>query len=223
MAYQPIVETRTGRTIAYEALMRTREPSMTGPAALLDAADRLHLHARLGRRVRERVAESFRPREEGALVFVNLHSKDLLDDDLYAPNAPLASIAESVVLELTERESLDEISNVRRRASDLRRGGYRLAVDDLGAGYAGLASFANLEPEIVKLDMSLIRDIDTSEVRGRIVHRMTDLCRDLGMKVVAEGIETTRELIRIREVGCDFAQGYLFGRPSQELTPGANL
>jgi EAL domain-containing protein (putative c-di-GMP-specific phosphodiesterase class I) len=98
---------------------------------------------------------------------------------------------------------------------DLRKQGYRVAVDDLGAGYAGLSSFALLEPEIVKLDVSLLRDIDQSPVKQKLVASMTALCKDMGFLVVAEGIETPAERDCVISLGCDLLQGFLFARPGR--------
>ena len=118
-----------------------------------------------------------------------------------------------MVLEITERASISTIDNVRTRIGRLRDRGFRIAVDDLGAGYAGLNSFALLEPEFVKLDMALIRDIDTSPVKQKLVSSMTKLCNDLGLHVIAEGVETLAERDTLCELGCDLFQGYLFARP----------
>jgi EAL domain-containing protein (putative c-di-GMP-specific phosphodiesterase class I) len=137
------------------------------------------------------------------------------------PDAPLSRIADQVVLEITERASLDSVSDVRSRVAALRELGFRIAVDDLGAGYAGLTSFALLEPEIVKLDMTLIRGIEASPVRKHIVDSMTRLCRELDMRVVAEGIETLPELGCVLDLGCDYLQGYLLGRPGPALVPSS--
>jgi EAL domain-containing protein (putative c-di-GMP-specific phosphodiesterase class I) len=216
IAFQPIVDARTKRTFAYEALMRTDEPSMPHPGVVLEAAERLDRLHSLGRRVRERVAESFRPASSDAVLFVNLHSADLEDEQLYDKAAPLAALAHRVVFEITERASLDKVADVRKLTTSLRAQGYRIALDDIGAGYSGLASFATLEPEIVKLDMSLVRDIENSPVRFRIVDSITTLCRELSIKVVAEGVETSRELGRLLDLKCDYLQGFYFGRPARD-------
>jgi EAL domain-containing protein (putative c-di-GMP-specific phosphodiesterase class I) len=96
----------------------------------------------------------------------------------------------------------------------LRSLGYRLAIDDLGAGYAGLSSVATLEPDFVKLDMSLVRDLGGSPIRQSLVTSMVTTCRDNGMRLVAEGVETIHELSKLTELGCDLLQGYHFARPS---------
>lgn len=219
VVFQPIVDRGSGQTTGYEALMRTREPSLPDPHAVLEAARRLDRLQEIGRRVREVAAATFRPPDGDALLFVNLHPADLLDSQLYAANAPLTALAHRVVLEITERTAIDDIVDTQHRVNELRFRGFRLAIDDLGAGYAGLTSFATLEPEFVKLDMSLVRDIETSQVKAQVVDSVTRMCRDVGVKVVAEGIETRAELARVIELGCHYLQGYLLGRPSPTPVP----
>lgn len=218
IAFQPIVDGRTRETIGFEALMRSEEPSMPTPAAVLDAAERLDRLHDVGRFVRARIAEvAAKASNNRALLFVNLHSADLLDEDLFDRDAPLSKLADRVVLEITERAAIADISDARHRAAELRRRGFKIAIDDLGAGYAGLTSFATFEPEIVKLDMSLVRGIESSPVKRVIVGRIASLCHDLQMRVVAEGIETHAELACMVELGCEYLQGYLLGRPDQRL------
>jgi EAL domain-containing protein (putative c-di-GMP-specific phosphodiesterase class I)/CheY-like chemotaxis protein len=216
MAFQPIVHAPGQPAYGYEALMRSTEPTLNHPGLLLQAAERLGRVHELGRIIRRLVAEGI-PRAPGdAVIFVNLHSVDLNDEDLFAPNAALSAYASRVVLEITERSSLDRVSDVRGRIASLRSLGYRIAVDDLGAGYAGLSSFGQLEPEIVKLDMSLIRDIDTSLRKKSIVRSMIEVCGgELGTRVVCEGVETAAERDTLLNLGADLLQGYLFGRPER--------
>jgi EAL domain-containing protein (putative c-di-GMP-specific phosphodiesterase class I) len=93
--------------------------------------------------------------------------------------------------------------------------GYRIAVDDLGAGYAGLNYLAMLEPDVVKLDIGLVRDIHKIPVKRKLVGSMIGLCRDLGIVVVAEGVETVEERDVLVELQCDLLQGFLFARPGK--------
>lgn len=211
IAMQPIVRAADGSLFGYEALMRTREPALPGPAEVLNAAERLgHLY-RLGRATREFAAIPLKDRPE--TLFVNLHPEDLLDPELSAPSSTLAQMADRVVLEVTERASLDNVTDLRARVRELRRMGFRIAIDDLGAGYAGLTSFALLEPDIVKLDMALVRGIDAHPVKRKLVASMAGVCKDMGLLVVAEGIETPEERDVLINLGCDLLQGYLFARP----------
>jgi EAL domain-containing protein (putative c-di-GMP-specific phosphodiesterase class I) len=216
MAFQPIVAPEQKRVFGYEALMRTKEASLPHPGAVLEAAERLNRLPDLGRRVRQLSAEAFRDvPSETALLFINLHTRDLLDAMLFDASAPLTKMASRVVLEITERAAIDDVKDLQVRVDMLRQRGFRIAIDDLGAGYAGLSSFVALQPEIVKLDMSLIRNVHQSDVRRRLVGSMTSLCNEMGMSVVAEGIEVIEERDAVGLSGCDLCQGYLFAKPGQ--------
>jgi EAL domain-containing protein (putative c-di-GMP-specific phosphodiesterase class I) len=213
MAYQPIVDPRSSSVFGYEALLRSNEPSLPHPGAVLDAATRLGRLEELGRLIRGRAAEPMLATPPATRLFVNLHVTDLLDPLLSSADSPLAAMSSRVVLEITERSSLDEVRDVRARIAVLREMGYSIAVDDLGAGYAGLTSFTLLEPEIVKLDMSLIRDVHQNSTKQKVVRSMTALAKDMGMIVVAEGVEYAAERDCLIDLGCDYLQGYLFARP----------
>jgi EAL domain-containing protein (putative c-di-GMP-specific phosphodiesterase class I) len=216
MAQQPIVHWPERTVFAYEALMRSREPSLRGPADLLDAAERLGRLHDLGRCIRARVAQAAVNAPAGVFLFVNLHSRDLVDEELYSRAAPLTAIAERVVLEITERASLDDVEGLASRVDQLRKLGFRIAIDDLGAGYAGLTSFTQLEPDFAKLDMSLVRDVHLSERKQSVIRAMNTLCqKDLAVRVVTEGVETPQERATLERLGCELLQGYLFAKPSE--------
>ncbi len=215
VAYQPIVDFRRKRIFGYEALLRSDEPSLPHPGAVLDAAERLGCLDLLGRVIRELAAKPFAESSTAGSLFVNLHVTDLLDPTLCSSESPLSRVADRVVLEITERSSLDEVKDARVRVAALREMGFRIAVDDMGAGYAGLTSFALLEPEIVKLDMSLVRDVHRNTTKQKVIRSMTSLSRDMGMLVVAEGVETIEERDALVDLGCDLLQGYFFARPGK--------
>ena len=215
MAFQPILRATDRTVFGYEALLRTEEPTLIRPDLVVDAAERLSSLPRLGRKVRELAASAMSRAAPDAALFINLHPLDLADEELFDAMAPLTQMAQRVILEVTERAAIEEVDDVEHRVSQLRERGFRIAVDDLGAGYAGLSSFALLEPEIVKLDVSLLRDIDQSPVKQKLVASMTALCKDLGFLVVAEGIETPAERDCVVALGCDLLQGFLFARPGR--------
>jgi EAL domain-containing protein (putative c-di-GMP-specific phosphodiesterase class I) len=217
VAYQPIVSARSGALFGVEALLRSDEPTMSRPLDVLDAATSLDRLAQLGRRVRTLAAAGISADRPGVFLFINVHSRDLLDEDLVSAAAPLSGIASRVVLEITMSDSLEPTPAMRVRLTELRRLGFRLAIDDIGAGYSSLTAFADVMPEVIKVDMSLIRDIDQSEVRRRTVRLLCSLAHDCGGLVVAEGVETEAERDCVRDLGCDLMQGYLIGRPKREL------
>jgi EAL domain-containing protein (putative c-di-GMP-specific phosphodiesterase class I)/ActR/RegA family two-component response regulator len=223
IAYQPIVSWSRREVFGYEALLRSRETTLPHPGAIIDAAERLDRLHELGRSIRAAAPVPSTALPPGVKLFVNLHTHDLLDEDLFDPDRPLARVAEHVVLEITERASLHHIRDVQSRIARLREMGYRIAVDDLGAGYAGLTSFAQLEPEVVKLDMSLVRNVHAQPTKQTLVRTMIAMCHELGMQVVAEGIETPEEREAIAEAGCDLMQGYLFAKPGPAFPPVTNL
>jgi EAL domain-containing protein (putative c-di-GMP-specific phosphodiesterase class I) len=213
VAYQPIVSWSEQHVFAWEALVRNKEPTLRSPPDLFEAAERLGRLQELGRVIRDRVARTADELPSGGLLFVNVHALELDDESLFSARAPLSKHAKSVVLEITERAPIDKIRDVGNRVAQLRALGYRIAVDDLGAGYAGLASFAHLEPEVVKVDMSLIRGLDRSPMKQKLLSSIVALCQELGIKMIAEGIETEAERETLVSLGGDLCQGYLFARP----------
>jgi len=217
MAFQPIVSLAAHGPVAYEALVRSHEDGFRTPGPLIEYAERSGRMGELGRAIRELCADAAAHVPRGASLFVNVHAQDLFDADLFSSSSPLSSYADNVVLEITERGAIDEVGDLLQRVRRLRTLGFRLAIDDLGAGYAGLTSIAVLEPDFVKLDMSLTRDLASSPLRQRLVGSMVDACRDTGMKLVAEGVETVHELAKLKELGCDLLQGYHFAKPGPEF------
>lgn len=215
MAFQPIVDLGANRIRAYEALLRCDDPDFASPATLLDAAERLGRVLDLGRVVRARSAAALREAPPTTLLFVNLHPAELQDPELLEPRAPLSRVAHRVVLEITERARLGPTEEVHRTLNELRRLGFRVALDDMGAGYAGLTSLVSMDPNYVKLDMSLVRDIDQLPTKQRLVHAMVDACVDLGQDVIAEGVETAAERDALLDIGVTLLQGYFFARPQR--------
>jgi len=215
MVYQPIVRWSDRSVFGYEALVRSQEPSLPHPGALFDAAERLGRLSDLGAVIRGSAAGDYGNRPQEPLLFVNLHPSDLLDEQIYKADTPLGRFARQTVLEITERARLEQLPDTASRILQLRKLGYRIALDDIGAGYAGLASFALLEPDIVKLDMALVRNLDRARTKQRLVRSLLEVCRDFGMQVVAEGIEAVAEREALLDLGCGLLQGYLFARPDR--------
>ncbi len=217
LAAQPIVSVSTASIYAYELLLRSTSPHLVGAPAILAAAERKHRIGELGRRVRAAAAERAAQLNPGQRLFVNLHPAEVLEPDLCHSSDPLVPFADRLTLEVTERARLDGVPGVEAAIARLRAAGYQIALDDLGCGYAGLTSLANLSPDVVKLDMSLIRGIDRDAMRSTLVRAMVDLCRQLGILVIAEGVETRAERDTLVALGCDLLQGYFFARPGPGL------
>ena len=213
MVVQPVVSLTNHDVFAYEALVRTREPSIPHAGAFFEAAEQLRLVRELDRHIRAKIAEILPGLPEGTSMLINVHPDSLADPDLYSGESPLTPFAKRIIFEITERSSLHSMENAKEQVARLRSAGYRIAVDDLGAGYAGLTSIALLQPEIVKLDMELVRDIDTSPTRATLIAGMIALCNQLGIAVIAEGVETPAEVKKLQELDCELLQGYYFAKP----------
>ena len=214
MATQPIVAASSGRQCAQEFLLRTDERGLDVPETLLLAAERLGRVYELGARVRVAIAETISAQTLRGDLYVNLHPLELADEALVDLGDPLAPFTDRVVFEVTEHANFSDVAEVVERVSMLRDRGFRLAIDDLGAGYAGLNRFTALQPDIVKLDMALVRGIGADPVKQKLVQSMTRVAQELHVVVVAEGIETTADLVAVKSAGCDLLQGYLIGRPA---------
>jgi EAL domain-containing protein (putative c-di-GMP-specific phosphodiesterase class I) len=215
MHFQPIVHASTRARFGYEALLRSTDKSLPHPGAILDAAERLERIPTLGRAVRAQTAKviAAAPPERG-VVFINLHLLDLFDKQLTSPFSPLSKVASRAVLEITERTSLEGQADVRYRVAELRELGFKIAIDDLGGGHARMGTFTPLDCDYVKLDMSLVRDIDKHDMKQRLVRSVIELCREQGTKIVGEGVETDAEARVLVDLGCDYLQGYLIAKPA---------
>lgn len=218
MAYQPIFDAKHGAVFAQEALLRSDEPSLPDARAVLLAAEHGERLFEVGRWVRDAVAAAVtRTAASAQIFFMNVHPRDLNDPSLFETNGMLSRAAHRIVLEVTERASLEHLPDLGKKVAALRAMGFRIAVDNLGTGYAGLATFLRLEPEFVKLDMSLVRDLHRDDARRKIVSSLIELCHEMGKTVIAEGIEQAAECAALKELGCDLLQGYWLGSPAPLL------
>jgi len=217
MHFQPIVRAKDHNVVGYEALLRTQDKTIPNPGAMFDVAERLNRVELLGRKIRAQVCQCAQKEPDRGLLFVNMHALDLLDRSLTSPYSPLAKLRERVVLEVTERASLEGLADLRFRISELREMGYRIAIADLGAGHARMTELSFDDTDFVKLDMSLVRGIDTHPVKQKLVTSITELCRGQGIQVVGEGVETQEERQVLVELGCDLLQGFLIARPAGEF------
>lgn len=213
--YQPIVDPHE-TVVAHEALLRPQSTDLPTPTHVVETASELGRHADLDRRVREVAAANLDRGVPARQVFINVLPESLVDGALFDDDA-LARHGDQVVIEITERSHLGSIADIKPAIAALRERGHRVAVDDLGAGYAGLTSLAVLQPDIVKFDLELICDINNDAARAHLVSAMANTCREMGIVTLAEGIETPSELAVLRGMGFDLYQGYLLGKPAPGL------
>jgi EAL domain-containing protein (putative c-di-GMP-specific phosphodiesterase class I)/CheY-like chemotaxis protein len=218
LAFQPILMMDGGeKEFAYEVLMRSDEHRLPTPLAVLEAAGLLRREIEVGRAVRAALSKVLPDYPAELLLFHNVSKFDLSDEKLFTPNCPITPFADKVVMEITEREGLNDIDDLLVRINRLREIGYRFAVDDLGSGYAALNSLSLIQPEFVKLDRTLIIDIDKITNKQKIVSTIVHLCRELNISIIAEGIETEKEKICLTDLGCFLQQGFFHGHPSKEI------
>lgn len=215
MVYQPIVRTDDRAIFAFEALVRSDEPQFSSPPALLAAAVEHGRIFELEEAIRRRVSVDQRDIPESVAIFVNLQPQSLDDPMLYAPDSPLARHAHRIVFEITESEDSGRTHALIEKLAALRALGYRVAVDDLGSGYSSLSAFALIRPDFVKFDIDMIRGIDQSPLKSKLLLSMTTLCRELGIRSIAEGCESDAEIRAITDLHCDLVQGFGIARPSR--------
>ncbi|MEO1172756.1 MAG: EAL domain-containing protein, partial [Myxococcota bacterium] len=214
LALQPIVGAKGRELSAYEALMRIDHPVLNNPLKLLGAAERCNLIHEVGEVVAVRAAEWLRKMPSHLLLFLNLHPSELNNPDrLTRRLEPLRWSAGRVVLEITERSNLLDFDAWDESAERLTALGFKLAVDDLGAGYNALSTLVALRPAFIKVDMSIVRDVDKDERKRRLIELLCKFAEATESQLVAEGVETQNEANAVIEAGADLVQGYLFGRP----------
>lgn len=214
LAAQPIVQLEEQRVVAYEVLLRTKSTELPHPGAVFGAAEALGMVPTVARVIRKHAVTVAEQLPEGTLLFLNLHPLELLDDSLFQSSSPLSLQADRIILEMTERTSLESIPDARSRVAALKELGFGIALDDMGAGYAGLTSFAMLEPEYVKIDLGLVRNVDTEPMKQTLIRTIVRLTQEVGIDVIAEGVETKAEAEALRQIGCTLLQGYFFARPA---------
>jgi EAL domain-containing protein (putative c-di-GMP-specific phosphodiesterase class I) len=199
---------------AHEALVRCSQQELRSAHVLFNVAEQGNRIWPLSRLLRRIAADAVEGLPASQHMFINLHPQDFDDPELLEPHGPIARRAGRIVLEVTERAAIVDLDAFRDKLAALRAFGARIAVDDLGSGYSALNLVAELSPNFIKLDMTLIRGIDESPVRQNLVRNMVAFASDLGAMVVAEGVETRAELETVAELGCHLVQGYYLAVPS---------
>jgi len=217
--YHPIVVTDTQEIFGYEALARGVMRSLRSPEVMFDVAAEADLVWELSRLCRSRAIEGIETRlQPNELLFLNVDPHDFSDP---AFNEDEVKYPERVVIEITERTAIKDYPKFRERLRIFRERGFRFAVDDAGSGYAGLGSIANLEPDFIKLDISLINAIDTNFIKQNLVETMVKFANDHGAMVIAEGVERAEEFKTVKDLGVHLVQGFFLHRPLHLPLPPA--
>ena len=215
-AYQPIVDLASRSVFAYEALVR-------GPAG----EGALSVLSQVTEHNRYRFDQACRVKAIKTAAQLGMHGRlsiNFLPNAVYKPEVCIRTTleaarthgfpTESIVFEVTEGERVEDGPWLAAILREYKRCGFLTAIDDFGAGYAGLTLLADFTPDIIKLDMALVRGIDTSKSRQAIARGMLRTCQELGIRIVAEGVETAGEHDFFLDEGVTLMQGYLFARPA---------
>ena len=221
--FQPIVSLKDYSAIGFELLSRgPRESELHRPDALFEVARDEGCVTeldRLCRRTASRAGEGL-PAEclrfvntEPLTMFLHSHGDSFVQEFVEVTPSSLRGLT---VIEITENSVIDDFDRMRDIVRKLRAHGFRVAIDDAGAGYAGLQTMVEIEPDFIKLDMSLIRGVDSSIVKQRLVRTLRDFCREAAITLIAEGIETRKQLDTLQELGVSHGQGFLFGLPGAD-------
>lgn len=216
--YQPIVSLADGAFLGYEALTRGPQHSvLRSPLRLFPAAEAEGLLYKVESLAREKAIERA-PVNGSELLFLNL-SAHILSDPQFVPGKTLELLQlrglrpEQVVFEITERYSIEDFAEVKKTLEHYRSQGYRIAIDDAGAGYSSLQAIAELHPDFIKVDRSLIQDVNTKKIKEYILETLVTFAQKLDIAIIAEGIETMDELVLLTRMGVHYGQGFLLGRP----------
>jgi len=221
MAFQPIVDSDSRSVFAYEALVRGMDGEGAGAVMARVRPEQMY---RFDQTCRVKAIVT-----AAALGMQTRLSINFIPNAVYQPatciRLTLAAAERSgfpskrLIFEITEAERIHDTAHVVRIVKDYQSRGFMTAIDDFGSGYAGLNLLADFQPNIVKLDMALIRGVDQDRVRTAIVSGIVTTCRALGCEVLAEGVETAAEYHALRAMGITLYQGYLFAKPALEALP----
>ena len=224
MAFQPIVDVVAKRVWAYEALVRGTTGENASTVLEMVDASALYGFDQACRVKAVELAGRLFPRNDNIRLSINFLPNAVYEADACIRATLIAARRadfrqDQLMFEFTENEQMRDTAHVRNIVEAYRRRGFTTAIDDFGAGYAGLGLLAELRPDVVKIDMALIRGIDESATKRAIVRAVVAMALELQIDVIAEGIETSGELSTLLSLGIRLCQGYLFAKPAIEALP----
>lgn len=217
--YQPIVSMQDGLVMGYEALIRgPKESNFHSPLTMFQFAEQHGELYKLEQLAREKAIQGSILEHPQQLLFINISSHVLYDPG-FVPGKTLEILQKyglrpsNVVFEITERTSIEDFSLAQKILAHYRKQGYRIAIDDAGAGYSSMQAIAELQPDFIKIDRSLIQDIHINKVKEYILETFVTFAQKMNISLIAEGIEHVDELTKLARLGVHYAQGFLLGRP----------
>jgi diguanylate cyclase (GGDEF)-like protein len=210
--FQPLVDLASGRIVGYEALARFNSPLQRNTEAWFNQAQRCGRGPKLEAEAIKVALEIGRSRPDGTYLSVNFSPSAIASSSVR--NVLPEELAD-IVVEITEHELASEDGALEEGLAELRRRGARIAVDDAGAGYAGLKQVMRVHPDLIKLDRGLIEGVNFDSAKAALIEFFVMFARRVGAGVCTEGIETLEELQALVRLGVGFGQGYLLGRPAE--------
>lgn len=208
---QPVIELNTGNPIGYELLSRISSETTWPPDIFFDDATHVGLRKETTIRTIENAIDALKAIPDNFFISINLSPTDIINYELMELISGLPM--ERIVFEVTEHEMINDYSLLKSMVARLRKHGIRFAVDDFGAGYASFRHILSLVPDIIKMDMSLTRDIHQDPHRQALTNSLVQFAKQCGFMIIAEGVENDQELFTLRNLGIECAQGYLFSHP----------
>jgi EAL domain-containing protein (putative c-di-GMP-specific phosphodiesterase class I)/DNA-binding NarL/FixJ family response regulator len=213
MVFQPIVESSSLRIVGLEALARFATEPRRPPDAWFAEASRVGLLTELELVAVRHALSPLDHLPQGVYLSVNVSPGTLASGSLL--DLLGGAVTERVVVEMTEQSPVEGYDELNARLRPLREMGVRFAIDDVGAGYASLRHVVAMTPDLMKVDRTLVTNIDSDHMRRTLMGRLVSFANEVGVGVVAEGVETESELETLRELGVPYAQGFYLGRPGQ--------
>lgn len=217
--FQPIVDVKTGNIFAYEALMRSKLETLKSPLEILAIAKSQSMLYQIERLTWFLAMETYVTNIEkfgNSNIFINsISNQTLSQSDIFSFEKKFETYLPRIVLELTEEEKSDETFTGFKK-NIIARWGASIAIDDFGSGYNGESALLAIEPEFVKLDMSLIRGVEKDESRYQLLSNLISYAKGKNIKIISEGVETLPEMETLIALGTDYIQGYFLGKPSKE-------
>lgn len=211
VALQPIFDLESGRVAGVEALARFPSTPRLSPEVLFAEAEAVGLGQQLEWAAARAALDQLATLADRLFLAINTSPATAIDRCLREAMRGLPH--DRIVLEMTEHSPVDDYDEFGRRLDRRRAEGVRVAIDDVGAGFASMRHILGLRPSIIKLDISLVRGIDRDPLRQSLARSLVSFARSMSADVVAEGIETQAELRRVRRLGIPLGQGFLLGRP----------
>lgn len=221
MAFQPIVDIHSNTVFAYEALVRGRHgESAIGILSQVNESNRY----RFDQAIRVKAIEL-----ASSLNLSTRLSINFLPNAVYRPDTCIRATLEAaktyhfpieqIIFEVTEGEKIEDRAHLSNIIQEYKRQGFKTAIDDFGAGYSGLNLLSEFQPDLIKIDLMLVRNIHQDRVKQAILHGIMTVCKEVGIDIIAEGIETKEELDFFAESGIRYVQGFYFAKPEFEKLP----